>query len=364
MISPGARDSCRASACSRSGGEGGEGLGEDLGVAVDVGLGVVGAEQRHVVERRQQHAPVEAPQVQEALEVLVDGGGRGGAVARGRAEPVLRAAAEPLDVPGQAVLGDDPGDALGEPLGERDRDREVLLAQAGREGGPDRRGRQGVGRSGCRRPRRRRPRPRSSGRASRSATSALMPYAAHGMPPPIGLPTTTKSGSSPQAAVQPPGPAQSVCVSSMTSSTSWRRVISRTAGRGSPSSGSTMPMLVSAGSISRQATSPSREPPVERVRVVERHHGGRLSDVDLRAHRAGPGHHPVTVEDGQRLVDGAVVAPVHHRDPRPPGQVPGEAQHEPVRVGGRHRQLPRRQPEPAGQLLADPDRVGRRAASW
>ena len=69
----------------------------------------------------------------------------------------------------------------------------------------------------------------SIGPESRPATSAVMPYAAQGMPPPIALPTTSRSGSSPHADVQPPGPAHIVCVSSITSSTPCRRVISRTA---------------------------------------------------------------------------------------------------------------------------------------
>ena len=102
------------------------------------------------------------------------------------------------------------------------------------------------------------------------------------------------------------------------------------------------------------------QPPVERVEVVERDHRRRRRDVDLRTERARPGDDPVAVEHGERLVDRAVVAPVHHRDPRPAGEVAGEAQHEPVGVGGRHRQLPDGQPEPAGQLLADPDSVLRR----
>ena len=75
-------------------------------------------------------------------------------------------------------------------------------------------------------------------------------------------------------------------------------------------------MLVRAGSISRQATSPSAKPPVERIRVVERHDGRGLGDRHLRAHRTGAGHDPVAVEHGQGLVDRAVVAPVHDRDPR------------------------------------------------
>ena len=40
--------------------QGSDCLAEDLRVPVDVGLGVVRAEQRHVVERGEQHAPVEA----------------------------------------------------------------------------------------------------------------------------------------------------------------------------------------------------------------------------------------------------------------------------------------------------------------
>ena len=39
----------------------------------------------------------------------------------------------------------------------------------------------------------------------RSATSSVMPYAASGTPPAIGLPTTRRSGSRPQARVAPPG---------------------------------------------------------------------------------------------------------------------------------------------------------------
>ena len=47
--------------------------GEHLGVAIDVGRGVARREQRHVVERRQQHTPVQRVEVEERLEVGVDG---------------------------------------------------------------------------------------------------------------------------------------------------------------------------------------------------------------------------------------------------------------------------------------------------
>ena len=120
-----------------------------------------------------------------------------------------------------------------------------------------------------------------------------------------------------------------------------------------------MPMLVRAGSISRQATSPSAS---RRSRASRSLNGttavvAATSTCGPRA--PGRGDDPVAVQDGEGLVDGAVVAPVHHRDPGAPGEVPGEAQHEPVGVGGRHRELPGGQPEPAGQLLAHPGGVRR-----
>ena len=48
--------------------------------------------QCHVVERREQDAPVDRPQVHERVELVVDRSGRLGAVARRRAEPVLGSA--------------------------------------------------------------------------------------------------------------------------------------------------------------------------------------------------------------------------------------------------------------------------------
>ena len=66
---------------------------------------------------------------------------------------------------------------------------------------------------------------------------------------------------------------------------------------------------------------------------------------------------PVLVEHGDRLVDRAVVAVVVDDDLAPAGDVAGEAEREPVRVRGRQRELPGRQPEPPGELLAGPDGV-------
>ena len=242
-------------------------------------------------------------------------------------------------------------------------DREVLLAQAGRERRPDRRQGERVGGQGAADPGDvdlvAEHRARRAGRRS----PRVMPYAADGTPPPIGLPTTTKSGSRPQARGAPARPGaqrvrlvddqqHAVATGDLADAVEVAVVGQHDADVGQRR------LHQQAGDVALG------QPPVEGVEVVERHHGRRDGDVDLRTEGAGPGHHPVAVEHGEGLVDGAVVAPVHHRDPRPAGEVPGEPQHEPVGVGGRHRQLPGRQPEPAGQLLADPDRVLRTAASW
>ncbi len=52
-----------------------------------------------------------------------------------------------------------------------------------------------------------------------------------------------------------------------------------------------------------------------------------------------------------------MVAPVEHEHPGPAGQRAREADREPVRVGGRERELPAREAEPARELLPHPERV-------
>ena len=83
------------------------GFAEDLSVEIDVGFGGGRRDQRHVVERRHQDAAVQRGQVHVAVELGIDrGGGLGAVSGRRRPEPVLGAAAEPGDVPRQAVLRD------------------------------------------------------------------------------------------------------------------------------------------------------------------------------------------------------------------------------------------------------------------
>ena len=108
-----------------------ERCGEDLGVAVDVGLGRRRAHQRHVVERREQDAAVERVQVQEALELGVARGRGLAAVARRlRREAVLGAGAEPGHVPRQAGSRDRrPATPSAKRSPERDHPRERLGGQ-------------------------------------------------------------------------------------------------------------------------------------------------------------------------------------------------------------------------------------------
>ncbi len=68
-------------------------------------------------------------------------------------------------------------------------------------------------------------------------------------------------------------------------------------------------------------------------------------------------HGAPVLERGERLVDRAVVAPVVHDDPGTLRDLARPADHEPVRVGGRQRELPVRHAEPAGHLRPDPGGV-------
>ena len=86
-----------------------------------------------------------------------------------------------------------------------------------------------------------------------SRSSAVIPYAPTGTPPPRLLPSVTMSGVKPQARVQPPYAAVCVCVSSSTSSAPCSRVSRRTSSW-KPGTGRTTPTFVSAGSVITAAT--------------------------------------------------------------------------------------------------------------
>ena len=118
-----------------------------------------------------------------------------------------------------------------------------------------------------------------------------------------------------------------------------RRVSSRSASW-KPGSGRTIPMFVSAGSASTQATSPCASAALERVEVVE------LDDRVVAAGSTGGPMLPARATTcpvgsvDERLVDRAVVAPVEDEDLRPPGDGAREPDREAVRVGRGQRELP------------------------
>ena len=98
----------------------------------------------------------------------------------------------------------------------------------------------------------------------------------------MGLPMVSMSGCRPQAAVAPPGPAQMVCVSSMTSRVPVSRVMRRNSlvvarvGQDDADVGQ--------GRFGQHAGHVAgREGGLERLEVVELHDLGRESRVDLGA---------------------------------------------------------------------------------
>ena len=93
----------------------------------------------------------------------------------------------------------------------------------------------------------------------------------------------------------------------------------------------------------------------ERVGVVERHDRARRCRIGGRAEGTGTRHHATGgVERDERLVDGAVVAPVEHGDAAAAGHVAGQAQGDAVGVGGADGELPQRQAEAGRQLAGHP----------
>ena len=116
-------------------------------------------------------------------------------------------------------------------------------------------------------------------------------------------------------------------------------------------------MLVSAGSKRQQATSPCRQLALEPVEVVDLDHPGRQAGVDRGADVVRPGGDAAVGDDRERLVDGAVVAPVVDEHLRAAGRLAGEPDREPVGVGRGQRELPAGEAEAPRHLLADPDRV-------
>ena len=96
---------------------------------------------------------------------------------------------------------------------------------------------------------------------------------------------------------------------------------------------------------------------LERLDVVPLDHPRRFFERHRRPDVPFAGDHRRTVESGERLVDGPVVTPVEDEDLRPARELPREPDRETICVGRSERELPARQPETAGELLSDPERV-------
>ena len=107
---------------------------------------------------------------------------------------------------------------------------------------------------------------------------------------------------------------------------------------------------------------------LERVEVVELHDLRRQRRVHGRADVPGARADDAELSRRQRLVDGAVVAPVEDQHLPATRHLAGQPQREAVRVRGAQRELPEGEPEAPRELLADPGRIlgrehRRRAAS-
>ena len=232
------------------------GLAEHLGVPVDVGLGRRRRHERHVVERRQQDPAVQREEVHVALEREVARGVRLSPVPGSiRAEEVLGTAAEPGDVPRQARLLDARFDAGRPALGERDHPLERLVRQHLGE-------RRAHGRE---RERVRRERPAHAPDvhvleldAPGQAGGQLLGEPVRGGRDPAGDRLADRDDVRLEP-VRAGVPARAAADRVGLVDREQRRrsgASARAARRGSPGSGWTMPMFVSAGSVSTSATSP------------------------------------------------------------------------------------------------------------
>ena len=102
----------------------------------------------------------------------------------------------------------------------------------------------------------------------------------------------------------------------------------------------------------------ARERAPHALQVVELDDDRRLRRIDLRPDVAGLRRRLAVLADHRdRLVDGAVVAPVEDEHLGPPLDLARDAQHEAVGVGRRERELPVGQPEAPAQLAGHPGRV-------
>ena len=113
-----------------------------------------------------------------------------------------------------------------------------------------------------------------------------------------------------------------------------------------------MPTLVITGSASTQATSPADEGLFERGQIVELNDARRNRGIYRRPNvaRTRP-RDPILLQDDERFVDRAVVAPVEDQDLGLTGDLPRQANAKPVGIGRGQGELPERQAEALLQIF-------------
>ena len=351
---------CRSSLLFRASGANqlADALGEDLRVAVHVGLGRRRAHQRHVVEGRQQDAAVERVEVHVAVELGVARGRGPCAVPRHVGpEEVLGAAAEPGHVPGRAVLVDHRLHALGEALAECDHALEGLVGQHLAQARP-----------------RRRQRERVAGQGAADAADVrelLLDRVAH----PLGDLVGEAVGPDRDAAADRLADREQVGLQPVGLGVAARPRADRVGlvddQQRAVLAGQLAHRLVVAlvgqhdadvgqGRLDEHAGDVAvGQLALERLDVVDLDDAGRLGRVHRRPDVAHAGQHrpPVLGELDEGLVDAAVVAPVLDQDLRAAGDLAAEPDRPAVGVGRRQRELPQRQAEAAAELLPHPARV-------
>ena len=169
---------------------------------------------------------------------------------------------------------------------------------------------------------------------------AVMPYVPTGMPPPIVLPMTSMSGSRPRARHAAGAGADRVrLVDDQDRAGAARELADPLEVAGLRQDD---PDVRQRRLDEHRGDLPVGERALERVDIVERHDAGRERRVDRRAERCrgAATTPPVGVERRERLVDRAVVAVVVDDDLRSAGDMPRQADREPVRVGRGERELP------------------------
>src|SRR6266566_1551678 len=330
---------------------------EDRRMEIYIRFGRRRRHERHVVERRQEDAAIQGIEMDQPVQLGVATGRGLAPVPRSLGpEEILDPAAETRDVPRQAVPLDRTGDTRFEARAEGDHALERVVGENLAERGTHRSKRQDVRGNraadaadvGALVPRQQRLEPvrdlaREPVGGGGNAGGDRLPYRQQVRIEPVGSGVATRSGAERMRLVDDQQRPRLAC----------RRSKSAV----EPGLG-----MDDSNVLQRRLRQHARdvakaELALERLDVVPLHDPRCLLERDRWADVALTRDHRRTVERSERLVDGAVVAPVEDEDLRPARELAREPDREPIRVRRGERELPARQPEAAGQLFAYPERI-------